>query len=1210
MFGMMIMVMFPQSLRAQGGIVREPPQPERTDLWIADGDNIYNGNAANVGVGTPTPAYQLDIMSTINVIARFGTSASAHSQVLITAPTGYNSNLTFQQGDVDKWYLGNRAANNRFSFIESTGVTEVFSILQNGSVGVGTVAPGFRFDVQGGQINSSGGLCIAGDCKTAWSQVGGGASQWTTSGAHIFYNTGNVGVGTSGPSSALHLVSTDSTNGQFRSTYDANNYIKFSTPSNGLSTIYAGSSALFSENTALTLKIDNTGPLGGYYLFGIKDAGNNYKFQVSSDGSAIFAGNPMAPLYKSQTGSMTAYYGVVGNDSSNMGGIFAGGTASSNQVFGSNWSGNNVFLSGNGAAGDLAFKTNGATRMYLSPSGNVGVGTGAPAYRLDVQGGQLNSSGGLCIAGDCKTAWSQVGGGASQWTTSGSNIFYNTGNVGVGTTTPSSALEVAGITKSQAFNLNGMSAEKAFSTTWGNGIANQKVQVYWPAATQVDGIYEITVTGHYWYSNSNGGIRKRIVINGRNIGIINMEESEVPFRMGYTGNSNTISNIMWDATNNRYYFIVSNLDNAQNGITIHVKSITPGPTPANADNLNLSPIYTTDTTVYPQLFTSFMSSNVGVGTNTPGYKLDVQGGQLNASGGLCIAGDCKSSWSQVAGSSQWTNSGSNIYFNTGNVGVGVASPTYKLHVGGTVNATGLFVNDSPVTSSQWATSGTTINYATGNVGIGTASPSAKLDVNGTINATGFTLSGAAIVSSQWTTNGANIGRGSGSVGIGTTAPTFKLDVQGGNVNASGGLCIAGDCKTAWSQLGGSQWTTSGANVFYNTGNVGVGTNSPSAGLDVQSPISANPTANGARLQQTLTAGPNNSELNGLYINPNFQDGQAVGVRHNALVTTAGNVGIGTSATAAGLDVQNTGSTTSGATYGARFQQVLPSAGNNATSTAVYINPTFSDGQAIGVRHNGLVVASGDVGIGTMTPAVKLDVAGALHVSGVCGTSVPNVQGAYLSWNQLSCGGGELDFINHQGGGSGGFWFANSANGSSLNSLMFIAGNGNVGVGTNSPQKKLDVVGDLNASGTVTAGNIIAKYQDLAEWVESSQLLSAGTVVVLDRKKSNQVIASSQAYDTRVAGVISLQPGITLGEKSESKVLVATTGRVKVKVDATAGPIEVGDLLVTSDREGVAKKSEPLNLGGVQIHRPGTLIGKALEPLAKGTGEILVLLSLQ
>ena len=36
----------------------------------------------------------------------------------------------------------------------------------------------------------------------------------------------------------------------------------------------------------------------------------------------------------------------------------------------------------------------------------------------------------------------------------------------------------------------------------------------------------------------------------------------------------------------------------------------------------------------------------------------------------------------------------------------------------------------------------------------------------------------------------------------------------------------------------------------------------------------------------------------------------------------------------------------------------------------------------------------------------------------------------------------------------------------------------------------------------------------------------------------------------------------------------------------------------------------IDVGGARIHRPGTLLGKALEPLAKGTGEILVLLSLQ
>ena len=96
----------------------------------------------------------------------------------------------------------------------------------------------------------------------------------------------------------------------------------------------------------------------------------------------------------------------------------------------------------------------------------------------------------------------------------------------------------------------------------------------------------------------------------------------------------------------------------------------------------------------------------------------------------------------------------------------------------------------------------------------------------------------------------------------------------------------------------------------------------------------------------------------------------------------------------------------------------------------------------------------------------------------------------------------------------------------------------------------------------------------------------------------------------MAGVISEQPGIALGEKGESKVLVATTGRVRVKVDAARAPIHIGDLLVTSDVPGLAMKSEPIEFHGRKMHMPGTLIGKALEPLEKGSGTILVLLSLQ
>ena len=182
---------------------------------------------------------------------------------------------------------------------------------------------------------------------------------------------------------------------------------------------------------------------------------------------------------------------------------------------------------------------------------------------------------------------------------------------------------------------------------------------------------------------------------------------------------------------------------------------------------------------------------------------------------------------------------------------------------------------------------------------------------------------------------------------------------------------------------------------------------------------------------------------------------------------------------------------------------------------------------------------------------------------------------------------------------------NAATETSAPIMSWTRYNGRVGIGTASPQAPLHVAGDAQID-----GNIAAKYQDVAEWVRTADHASRATVVVIDGAAPNQVVTASQPYDTRVAGVVSERPGVLLGEAGEDKAKVAHSGRVKVKVDARYGAVAIGDLLVTSPTAGHAMRSAPVDLGGMQVHRPGTLLGKALEPFPEGQGEILVLLMLQ
>ena len=383
-----------------------------------DNTNLFWNDANNrLGIGTASPTSTLHVMGDINIggsdtrLIRFRNAAdNDHASIGIL-----NGGLVLS---------GHSQATN-------AGDEHIF-IKNGGNVGIGTINPNEKLNVNGnaiigsnnvdatlngqGTFQANSDLNNAGFIATPWvyaraiegDQRGGAATMITLGGQNGFTNNDQIGF---------------ITNGQQRMLVDTNGNVGIG--------ITSPSEKLDVNGIA---QLGNTGATNGVVHMIGKYSGNNhlniYGSEFSSGATVIgYATQPKSGTagYVSSAQNVSLPRGILKND------------------------GNLQFLTASSALVNIGTDIVMTPRFTVLNGGNVGIGTTSPSAKLEVAG-QIKITGGTPGAGKVLTSdanglatWQAISSGAdSDWTISGNNQYSAvSGNVGIGTNSPNYKLSVA-----------------------------------------------------------------------------------------------------------------------------------------------------------------------------------------------------------------------------------------------------------------------------------------------------------------------------------------------------------------------------------------------------------------------------------------------------------------------------------------------------------------------------------------------------------------------------------------------------------------------------------------------------------------------------------------------------------------------------------------------------------------------------------------------
>ena len=439
----------------------------------------------------------------------------------------------------------------------------------------------------------------------------------------------------------------------------------------------------------------------------------------------------------------------------------------------------------------------------------------------------------------------------------------------------------------------------------------------------------------------------------------------------------------------------------------------------------------------------------------------------------------------------------------GNVGIGTTTPTAKLHIA----APGALSTDIALRVRNSADSGDLMLVnGLGNVGIGTPAPSQKLHVvgrmildNGQESSYIGTNSGIADLATTLTKNigvGArtfqNNITGAKNVAVGVSALQASL----GDDNVAIGFETLKTNTVASNSALGYQALTEATTAAENTAvgkfalrEILTGGFNTALGYAAGRLISTG-TSN-SLTTYSLFLGHSTRPLNNSDINTIVIGASAIGIGPNtavlgndSIITTAlkGNVGIGTTIPPYKLSVLDTGNTSGiigelrgGANYGAALSYSRD--GNYSWTTG--IGPSGNAGYSFfTISEQGtvprLVIAhtSGNVGIGTTIPLVKFSVVG---VNGAeSGTATPN---GSISIGETG-GNNQILTVGVLNGAGNHSWIqSRNSSTTSTYTLALNPNGGNVGIGTVSPNTKLQVSALNSEYVNLTAGLSVVKMEE-------------------------------------------------------------------------------------------------------------------------------------